>query len=393
MAAQDSPNNPPEPSRYYNVKVSVMPEGAGYASGGGSFIQGRSTWIITSAIYPYKFEYWTLNGEKYSEDKYIYYTVEAADVELVAHYKLNPNNPSEPESKITRRLYLECYPANSASFNLSSGEQQLVNQDVFLCAYGNTGFQFTGWYEDQELISDEVGFFYKMQDRNTTLTARFKLNPASPDDPSNFYSTSCIINVVANDDSRGTVGISGLVDGRAVYGTNITITATPNGNYKFLGWSDGRNIVSTDVSYTFMATEEKTFTAMFMYEGYWLKYMLNEEQYASFILEPGETITPLDNPEKSGYEFSGWSDLPATMPSQDVTASGYFYLVGDVNNDDKTDLTDLSALVEILSKNTTTDIRTLKVADMNKDGVLNTSDITGLVRLLENNKQQTDDRQ
>lgn len=57
---------------------------------------------------------------------------------------------------------------------------------------------------------------------------------------------------------------------------------------------------------------------------YTLKYVVDGEEYKSYELEEGETITPEPAPTKDGYTFSGWSDIPSTMPAKDVTITGSF---------------------------------------------------------------------
>ena len=57
---------------------------------------------------------------------------------------------------------------------------------------------------------------------------------------------------------------------------------------------------------------------------YSLKYILDGEEYKNYNLEEGETITPEPNPVKEGYTFSGWSEIPETMPAHDVTVTGSF---------------------------------------------------------------------
>lgn len=53
---------------------------------------------------------------------------------------------------------------------------------------------------------------------------------------------------------------------------------------------------------------------------YQLIYIVDGEVYKTLELEYGETITPEPNPsEKEGYTFSGWSEIPETMPAHDVT--------------------------------------------------------------------------
>lgn len=55
-----------------------------------------------------------------------------------------------------------------------------------------------------------------------------------------------------------------------------------------------------------------------------LTYMVDGEEYKSYMLECGEQITPEPDPVKEGYTFSGWSDIPATMPDYDVVVTGSF---------------------------------------------------------------------
>ena len=58
-----------------------------------------------------------------------------------------------------------------------------------------------------------------------------------------------------------------------------------------------------------------------------LSYYLNDELYKSYTLEEGEYITPEPAPEKDGYAFSGWSEIPERMPKYDVTVTGSLTLM------------------------------------------------------------------
>ena len=57
---------------------------------------------------------------------------------------------------------------------------------------------------------------------------------------------------------------------------------------------------------------------------YNLVYMVDGEVYKTYEVKPGDTITPEPSPEKEGYTFSGWSNIPETMPTHDVTITGSF---------------------------------------------------------------------
>ena len=85
---------------------------------------------------------------------------------------------------------------------------------------------------------------------------------------------------------------------------------------------------------------------------YTLTYMLDGTKYREYSLQEGETITPDPAPIKEGFTFSGWSEIPETMPDHDVTITGTFtentYLPGDANGDGQITVTDIGVIVDII---------------------------------------------
>ena len=59
---------------------------------------------------------------------------------------------------------------------------------------------------------------------------------------------------------------------------------------------------------------------------YNLVYNVDGEEYKKYVVEQGTSITPEAEPTKEGYTFSGWSEIPTTMPAEDVTVTGTFTL-------------------------------------------------------------------
>jgi hypothetical protein len=57
---------------------------------------------------------------------------------------------------------------------------------------------------------------------------------------------------------------------------------------------------------------------------YTLTYMVDGDVYKTYQVEEGSSITPEPAPTKEGYTFSGWSEIPETMPAHDVTVTGTF---------------------------------------------------------------------
>ena len=102
------------------------------------------------------------------------------------------------------------------------------------------------------------------------------------------------------------------------YGATITPEAEPTKEgYTFSGWSE---IPAT------MPAHDVTVTGSFSINKYKLTYTVDGEVYKTYEMEYGVTITPEAEPTKEGYTFSGWSEIPATMPAHDVTVTGTFTL-------------------------------------------------------------------
>ncbi len=59
---------------------------------------------------------------------------------------------------------------------------------------------------------------------------------------------------------------------------------------------------------------------------YDLTYIVDGEVYKLYEVEYNTPIVPEEDPSKEGYTFSGWNDLPETMPAHDVVVTGIFII-------------------------------------------------------------------
>ena len=57
---------------------------------------------------------------------------------------------------------------------------------------------------------------------------------------------------------------------------------------------------------------------------YKLSYIVDGKEYKTYMLDYGTAITPEPAPTKEDFIFSGWSEIPKTMPDYDVTVTGTF---------------------------------------------------------------------
>ena len=113
-----------------------------------------------------------------------------------------------------------------------------------------------------------------------------------------------------------------MVDGEqyksltVVYGSEITPEAEPTKEgYTFSGWSE---IPET------MPAGDVVVTGTFTVNSYILTYIVDGDEYKTSSVDYGTALTPEEEPTKEGYTFSGWSEIPETMPAEDVTVTGSF---------------------------------------------------------------------
>ena len=156
------------------------------------------------------------------------------------------------------------------------------------------------------------------------------------------------------------------------YNSAITAESAPTKEgYTFSGWSE---ITET------MPAHDVTVTGTFTINKYKLIYIVDGVEYKSIEVEYKSSITPEADPTKDGYNFSGWSDIPETMPAHDVTVTGSFERRYDVGN--------VTSLISfILRGNGGSD--DLAIYDMNGDGVLNIGDLILIVRKVLNSTKRS----
>lgn len=210
-----NPANPADPQMNYKVRTSVEPQSAGAwinvwdENWDGYYRYGeRITLECPATNGSYSFTHWTLDGEQYSTESYITYTMGSASVKFVAHYEFKPENPNDPSYTPNNRLYLVAEPLTACTFNQSSGEKWKYDSSIYLYASPTSnGYKFEGWYHNGQLFSNSLSFSFQMPDEEVTLVARFEYNPDSPGDPFGDGSQSNV-----DTGLKGDVNGDGVVD-------------------------------------------------------------------------------------------------------------------------------------------------------------------------------------
>lgn len=100
------------------------------------------------------------------------------------------------------------------------------------------------------------------------------------------------------------------------YGSTLSLIDSPTKDgFIFSGWSE---IPAT------MPANDVEVTGSFSINSYKLVYKVDGAEYKALTLDYGTEIIPETNPAKEGYTFSGWSEIPATMPANNVEVTGSF---------------------------------------------------------------------
>ena len=192
---------------------------------------------------------------------------------------------------------------------LETTEIVLIGSEIEVVATADEGYAFTGWYlgESTEPISTDSVFTF-VATKNTTLTAHFtKL--------SNLTICSAGNGRVSFKDMSGTSRI-------ALYGSEVTVIATPDEDCDFIGWfiGDAETPVSIDAEYTFVVEENITLTAKFSKRPVVTirsagngRVSFKDSSETSVAVLPGSEVTVIATPDED-CDFIGWFIGDAETP-------------------------------------------------------------------------------
>lgn len=120
-----------------------------------------------------------------------------------------------------------------------------------------------------------------------------------------FSDCTAVTKIVGNRPVPPVCGEQALVDINVFNCTLYVPTASVSAYQAAEQWKD----------FFFVEGAEKTYT---------LQYVIDGEVYATYSLVEGAAIEQPTAPTRDGYTFDGWSEIPATMPANDVTITGSF---------------------------------------------------------------------
>lgn len=288
--------NPPTPTTY-TISVNASPIEGGSVSGGKNYTGGESVTIRATPKSDYKFVEWRLNGSQVSTNASYTFTVSADQTYIAIFEKVDTPTPPTPPTPTTYTITVNASPTTGGS--VSGGGTFEKNTSITVTAVPNAGYEFKGWVENGAQVSTNANYTFTAG-ANRTLTATFEKKTEEPPTPPTPVKYT--ISVSANPAAGGTVSGGNTYES----GASVTVAASPSRNYRFTGWSENGQQISTNASYTFTADSDRTLVATFSYTG--------------GNSSSGHTPSiPTTNP--SGTHSGGSTTTPSPTPSLPVSTS------------------------------------------------------------------------
>lgn len=251
----------------YNVTAVSSNTTMGTVTGGGRVDYLTPMTLSATANYGYHFSHWS-NGDSIPT-----ITLNAdSNMTLVAYFDYN-------------RYAVVGSSADAARGSVIGSDTVNFLTEVTLSAVPNYGYHFTGWSNGDTSRTLTITAV-----ENRSLTANFAPNPYA-------------VTALSGNTVMGTVNGSATVD----YLSSVTLTATANYGYHFVGWSNGES----NPSITVTALCDTVLTALFDYNNYTVTATSGDTVMGSVsgsaTVRYLDTITLVATP-RYGYHFTSWSN-------------------------------------------------------------------------------------
>ena len=233
----------------YTITVSANPTNGGNVTGGGTFQQGQSRTVVATPAANYTFTNWTENGNVVSTSASYTFTVNANRT-LVANFTYIPS------------IYTISVVANPIEGgNVTGGGTYDEGQSCTVNAEANEGYIFLNWTENGNVVSTNTEYTFNVTG-NSTLTANFQVKT---------------VKITTTVDPISGARITG--DGTYSYGDEVTLTVSPNEGYLFLSWTEDDEVVSEELTFSFIATSNRSFVAHLEYTEGFVENSINAVVY------------------------------------------------------------------------------------------------------------------
>ncbi len=199
---------------------------------------------------------------------------------------------------------------------VSGGGTYNQGQSCTVTAAANASYSFVNWTENGNVVSTNRNYTFTVTS-NRTLVANFQAQPQN-------YN----ITVSANPTNGGTVTGGGSYQ----QGQSCTVNATSATGYNFVRWTENGQQVSTNASYTFTVTGNRTLVAQFQLQSFSITASADPNNGGTVTgggtYNYGQSCTLSATPA-TGYTFVNWTKNGQQVSTNasytfNVTSSGAY---------------------------------------------------------------------
>ena len=263
----------------YAVSVSANPVAGGTVTGGNTYTQGATCTVTATANTGYNFVNWTENGDVVSINANYTFTV-VGNRTLVANFALQTYNVTASAN-----------PVGGGTIDGSGTYNH--GETCTLIATAATGYEFVRWTKNGTQVSTNPSYTFTVTE-TAAYVAQFQLQ-------------SFTVDVINNCTQCGSIQGGGTY----LYGESCTLVATPKEGYFFIGWTGEDGSFNDNPEFTFIVTENTTFTADFDIYTYEVMAVADPEDGGTIAIEGenhhGATVSVTVTPSED-YVFLNWTE-------------------------------------------------------------------------------------
>ena len=271
----------------YEIAASANPAVGGTVTGAGTYNHFEECTLTATEGEGYTFVNWTENGQEVATTMEYTFTVTGPRT-LVANFSLN-----------SYEITVSGTPTNGGS--VSGGGTYNHFETCTLTATPAEGYHFVKW----TLNGSEV---------STSETYSFEVNGPA-DYVAHFQLNRYVITV--NHTTGGSVTGGGNYNHFAI----CTLRAIPSTGYHFVNWTENGQEVSTNATYTFTVTGDRTLVANFEQNSYNITATANPTSGGTITgagsYTHGQTCTLVATPNQ-GYYFVEWTKGNEVVSTEEV---------------------------------------------------------------------------
>ena len=290
-------------SQSYLITTASNPVSGGSTSGGGTYQIGQNVTVIATPAANWNFINWTAGGTVVSAEPTYTFTA-SANLDLVANFSMNQVSVSTT--------------ASPASGGTTTGDgTYLIGDPVTVTATPNVGYEFVNWTENGNIVSTNVVYAF---------TASASVNLVA-----NFSVLQYTVSVSASPVAGGTVSGGGTYS----YNASVSVVASANSGWDFIGWFENGTMVSGNAAYSFNILENHVLEAHFVQQipVYTITVSANPPEggtvSGSGSAASGSQVT-VTAAASQGWVFTNWSEngnVVSTNSEYTFTITGNVSLV------------------------------------------------------------------